>query len=112
MDINDIIIDHKIFAKAKKQNDIDTDLQLTAYALGYRVSTGTIEQGLRIDSIIKNKVCKIVQISTTRTNKDCRWFMKLIGQMVTTILDGNFHPNPTGWHCNKKYCGYWGMCKR
>ncbi|MBF0607416.1 MAG: PD-(D/E)XK nuclease family protein [Magnetococcales bacterium] len=112
VDINNLIIDNKAYSKTPSQAKIDTDIQLTLYALGYRVSQKQIESGLRIDAIIKNKVCKPVQISTTRTNNDCRKLLNLIEDVTSAILQGMFYPNPTGWYCNQKYCGYWDMCER
>ncbi|MBF0336302.1 MAG: PD-(D/E)XK nuclease family protein [Nitrospirae bacterium] len=35
---DNLIIDNKAYSKTPSQNDIDTDLQLTAYALGFRIS--------------------------------------------------------------------------
>ncbi|MBF0342784.1 MAG: PD-(D/E)XK nuclease family protein [Nitrospirae bacterium] len=111
VDINNLIIDNKAYSKTPSQDDVDKDLQLTAYALGFRASRQQIEKGLRIDAIIKNKTCKAVQINTTRTNMDCRWLLKSIEQIVQAIKGGVFYPNSNGWHCSQKFCGYWDMCK-
>jgi RecB family exonuclease len=105
------IADNKSWKRSKSQGDVDKDLQLTAYALGYRVKFGRAEKGLRFDAVIKNKKPKAVQLTTTRTNDDCRWLLKLIEKVADGIVKETFYPNPNGWHCDPKWCGYWNKCK-
>jgi CRISPR/Cas system-associated exonuclease Cas4 (RecB family) len=111
IDDKGVVIDNKSYSKAKNQDDINKDLQLTAYSLAYRLVTGKIEKGLRIDSVIKNKKPRTVQISTTRTNEDCKWFLGLIEGVAQGIVKEVFPPNPLGWWCSSKWCGFWETCK-
>jgi CRISPR/Cas system-associated exonuclease Cas4 (RecB family) len=111
VDEDEVVIDNKSYSKTKSQTDIDKDLQLTAYSLAYRLVTGKIEGGLRIDSVIKTKQPKTVQIKTTRTNQDCEWLLELIENVAKGIMNEVFFPNPNGWHCSPKWCGYWKECK-
>ncbi|MDH3208756.1 MAG: PD-(D/E)XK nuclease family protein, partial [Gemmatimonadota bacterium] len=104
------IADNKAYGKTPRQEDLDKDLQFTAYALGFRVTRGEIEPGLRMDAIVKTKNPKAVQLHTRRTNDDCRWLLRLIEQVGTAIDSGIFYPNPNGWHCSPRFCGYWGLC--
>lgn len=106
------IVDNKAYKRTPSQEEIDKDLQFTLYSLGYRASKKKIEKKLRMDAIIKNKQPKAVQIQTTRTNEDCRWLLSLIEQVAQAIKSGIFYPNPTGYMCNPKFCGYWEKCKR
>lgn len=111
VDRNGIIIDNKAYSRKPSQADLDKNIQLTVYALGYRASQQKTEKKLRLDAIIKNKTPKAVQLETTRSNEDCRWLLGLIEKVAESIQTGVFYPNPTGWCCNKKYCGYWHICR-
>jgi len=104
------IADNKAYGKTPRQEDLDKDLQFTAYALGFRATRGEIEPGLRMDAIVKTKNPKAVQLHTRRTNDDCRWLLRLIEQVGAAIDSGIFYPNPNGWHCSPRFCGYWGLC--
>jgi hypothetical protein len=63
-----------------------------------------------MDAIVKTKIPRAVQLHTRRTNDDCRWLLRLIEQVGTAIDAGIFYPNPNGWHCSPRFCGYWGQC--
>jgi len=104
------IADNKSYAKSPRQEDLDKDLQFTAYALGYRATRHAVEPGLRMDAIVKTKTPKVVQLHTRRTNDDCRWLLGLIEQVGTAIDSGIFYANPNGWHCSPRFCGYWDRC--
>lgn len=110
VDKDGFIADNKAYSKTPNQDDVDKDIQLGIYSLGYRVSTNQIERGLRLDTIVKNKNPKAVQVLTRRTNDDCRFLLRLIEQVARVIQSGNFYPNPNGWHCSAIRCGYWSQC--
>jgi len=104
------IVDNKARGKAPRQEDLDRDLQFGLYSLAYRATRQTIEAGLRMDAIVKNKEPKAVQLRTRRSNQECRWLLRLIEQVGTAIHSGTFFPNPQGWHCSPRFCGYWDRC--
>jgi putative RecB family exonuclease len=104
------IADNKAYGKMPQQEDLDKDLQFTIYALGFRATRGVIEPGLRMDAIVKTRNPRAVQLHTSRTNGDCRWLLNLIEQAGKAIASGIFYPNPNGWHCSPRYCGYWDRC--
>jgi putative RecB family exonuclease len=106
------IVDNKAYRKTPSQDELDKDLQFTVYSLGYRASRKQIETGIRMDAIIKNKQPKAIQLRTSRNNVDCRWLLSLIEKVVQAIQAGVFYPNPSGWHCSPRFCGYWEKCKR
>jgi len=111
IDENGIIIDNKAAGKTPSQKDIDKDLQLTGYALAYRLMFSEIEKELRIDAMIKLKTPKAVQIVTKRDNDDCQWFLGLVENIAFAIDREAFYPNPNGWHCGEDYCDYWDRCR-
>lgn len=104
------IVDHKAYGKTPRQEDLDKDLQFTAYALGYRTRHGRTEPGLRMDAIVKTGNPRAVQLHTQRSNDDCRWLLGLIEPVAAAIDAGIFYPNPNGWHCSPRFCGYWDRC--
>lgn len=105
------IVDNKFFAKTPSCDSADSDIQLTTYALGYRLQTGKIEKGLHIDAMIKLKTPKYVRLETTRSNADLRWHLKMVEELGQQIHSGLLPPNPTGWWCSPKWCGYYEKCK-
>jgi len=111
IDEKGIIIDNKSYSKTPTQDSVNSDMQLTAYATAYRLLNKGIEHSLRLDCVIKTKIPKAVQLSTQRTNNDCQWFLNLVENVGRAIKSGIFYPNPTGFMCSEKWCGYWKMCK-
>jgi len=111
IDEDNIIIDNKSYGKTPNQDAVDKDLQLTAYATSYRLLNQKNENGLRLDCVIKTKTPKAVQLSTQRTKQECQWFLNLVETVGYAIKSGIFYPNPTGFMCSPKWCGYWNMCK-
>ena len=111
IDRSGVIVDNKAYSRTPSQDDVDKDLQLTVYSLGYRVSKNAVEDSLRLDTVIKKKKPTAVQLVTKRTNDDCQWLLTLIEQVAKAIQSGVFYPNPNGWHCSPKFCGYWEKCK-
>jgi CRISPR/Cas system-associated exonuclease Cas4 (RecB family) len=107
IDADGVIIDNKVFAKTPSQADLDADLQLTLYALAYRLLFQEEEAALRIDAAVKTKEPKVVQLRTTRTNAECRWLLRLIEEAVDAIERGACYPNP-GWQC--RYCAFSEGC--
>lgn len=105
------IVDNKSYAKTPYQENLDKDLQFTAYALGYRATRGRVEPGLRMDAVIKTANPRAVQLQTHRTNDDCRWFLGLIEEVCKAIKSEFFFPNPNGRHCSPRLCGYFSRCK-
>jgi hypothetical protein len=111
VDREGVIIDNKAYSRKPSQADLDKNIQLSVYALGYRASQQKNEKKLRLDAVIKNKTPKAVQLETTRTHNDCRWLLGLIEMVVEAIQSGVFYPNPLNFTCSPRYCGYWEKCK-
>jgi hypothetical protein len=106
-----VVVDNKSYKRKPVQGDFDKDLQFSIYALAYRLMTGSEEAGLRMDCVIKTKILKTEQLHTTRDISDLTWTIKLVEKVDAAINTGIFPPNPTGWCCSKKWCGYWNECK-
>jgi hypothetical protein len=109
---DETIADNKSLKRTPNQNDTDKDLQLTAYATAYRKVYQKLPTALRIDAAIKKKNPSTKQIITQRTDDECEWFINtLVHNVGRSIINEAFHPNPNGWHCDPRFCGYWGLCK-
>jgi hypothetical protein len=106
------LADNKSLKRTPNQSDTDKDLQLTAYATAYRKVYQKLPTALRIDAAIKKKNPSTKQIITQRTDDECEWFINtLVHNVGRSIINEAFHPNPNGWHCDPRFCGYWGQCK-
>lgn len=102
--------DNKALGKTPSQQDIDRDIQLSTYSLLYRLDRQKPEAGLKMDAIIKTKTPKAVTLETKRTREGLRLHLNMIGHIARAIKAEAFPPNPTGWWCSEKFCGYWSRC--
>ncbi len=104
------IIDHKTTKRSMSTEDVESNIQLTCYALAYRSLYGGIENGLRFDVMVRTKVPKLQQIPTTRTEEDIRRFLKVLAFVSKAIQSGLFYPCEDRMTCN--WCGYKGICRK
>lgn len=105
------IVDNKALSRSPSTQDMASSIQLTAYSLAYRLLEGRQEPALRFDLVVKTKTPQAKRLLTTRTDGELRWFIGLVEQVARQILSGIFPPNPTGWWCDPKFCGYFARCK-
>jgi len=108
--VEHVLADNKAYSKAPGQIELDRDLQLGIYSLAYRLMFGETECGLRVDAVIKDQEPKPIQLPTSRTNATCRWVLGLIEEVAQAIHDAVSFPNPTGWQCTPRFCGFWDRC--
>lgn len=101
--------DTKTSARTPTQDQVDTDLQMTAYSMGYRVKTGKIEKGLMMDYIVKNGIPKVVSVSTKRTEEDIHRLLNLMGRIAHAIDSEVFYCSCNPIFCNPNNCGYWDL---
>lgn len=100
------IVDTKVVKKAKTQGEVDNDMQLSTYA---RI-TGIKQVGF--DALVKCSKPKVVQVTSTRTERDLSWYDEVVTGIAKGISSGYFPPcAPDSWSCNAKYCGYWSRCR-
>ena len=104
------IIDHKVFSRTPSQSEVDKDIQLSIYSLGYRMKYGELENGLRFNALVKNKNPKAVVLDTSRTTEQLEWTAKMIVDVHSAIETGCFPPNPTGWWCDQRFCNAYDRC--
>ena len=109
---NIAVVDLKTAARAYAQDDVDANLQLTAYALLMLLQAGKAPEHLRIDALIRTKTPKLQQLVTTRCERDFLRFFELARIVRAAIEEGNYYPN-AGWACSNcefaRECGDWGL---
>lgn len=103
---NDFVVaDHKTSVRAYNQDDVDRDIQATCYAflLGIPID-------FEFHVAVKTKQPKIQIVQTSRTQKDIAWWVDMVTDISKLMKTGIAPPNPNGWHCSPKFCGYWQIC--
>jgi len=103
------VVDTKTSKRSPNQADIDRDIQLTAYQLGYMSLYGNDPKGLRYDYLVRNKCPKTVQCETDRTPKALNRFLKLVGFVSKAIEQDIYYPNE-GMLCGT--CSYRDLCRK
>jgi len=111
VEIEDGLRDLKTSAKSPNAQDVRVDDQITIYSLAKKIETGKIPTNLQMDYLVKTKTEKYVPMPTERTQGDLDRVVALLDVTIKDIKDGRFFPNPNGYHCSKRYCGYWSRCK-
>ncbi len=97
------IIDHKVKARRFSEDDLRQDLQATCY---YLKNQKPFEFHLALRQV---KPCVEIQ-PVSRNGEDTKFFTELVSKVWLAIQSGIFPPNPIGWHCNPKWCGYYQIC--
>lgn len=112
VDVDGRVRDNKAIGKTPNQADLDKDIQLSTYALLYRLWKRRAEAGLRLDAIIKSKSGepKAKLLDTTRSREGLRLHLNNIGHLARMVAAEAFPMNPTGWWCSPRFCGYWSRC--
>lgn len=103
------VVDHKCSKRSPNQADIDRDIQLSAYQIGYRFLYDQDPKSLRYDYVIRNKAPKVLQCQTERSQKDLDRFLKLLGYVSKAIEADIYYPNE-GMLCST--CGYRDLCRK
>lgn len=100
--------DTKTAKRSPEADAADREMQLTAYALGYKTLYGAYPKSLGLDVLVATKAPKVVSLDTVREARDTNRFLGLVGRVARCIGLGLYYPNPTGWLC--KVCEYEREC--
>ena len=95
------IVDYKT-GSPKDQKYVDSDDQVTFYAIGVKEALGYDPKKLSLYFMETNK-----KFSTTRTSEQLTEKKKEVGEVVKKIKSGSFKANP-GAHCG--WCAYRKIC--
>jgi hypothetical protein len=110
--------DSKTAGKTPMPDAADRSLQLTTYAIAYRVLNGGVNPSvLALDFLVDTKKPEWIPQTTTRTEADMRAFLRRVEVAAKVIASGNYTPcsrDAMSYHrlvCSKETCGYFGMCE-
>jgi len=106
----ELIIENKSAKTTPNDQAVANDVQLTVYSKAYRHVFGKKEKGIRKDIAVKTKVPKMVSKFTERDDNSFDILLQIAHGIEAGIKIGSFAPNPNGWHCSPKYCGFWDLC--
>jgi len=107
IDWSGIIIDHKTTKKSYTQDQVETDLQLTLYAL----AQGTEDVGF--DVLVRTKTPKAQRLRSKRDDHTKQRALAIIAYVMDGIYKNTFLPaRPSDWWCSPRWCGYWDLCQK
>jgi DNA helicase-2/ATP-dependent DNA helicase PcrA len=95
------IVDYKT-GKARSQEDADTSLQLSIYAMAARE-----KWGYRVGELVFHNLEGNVLVLSKRTEFQLAEARERVRDAATGIAGGNFEPN-IGFHCS--FCAFRGLC--
>jgi len=99
------VIDHKLAGRRKSQSEADSDAQASFYSF----VTGLNEFEFHVG--VRKLVPEIQIVKTDRSNQEIDWWLDLARNVGYQMDSGIFVPNPTGWWCQRAYCGYFDICR-
>ncbi len=112
VDENRVVVDLKTSGKKKSQAEVDTSIQLTAYAAGHAHLFGEPCSEVRLDTLVQTT--KGVQRQVLKSHRDAGDFEALaarINAMEEAIAAEIYHPAPSNvWWCSERHCGYHDRC--
>ena len=104
--------DLKTASSMLNQHNADTSIQLSHYALSYRVKFGKLPVGVRLSVVTKTKNPKTAIIRSQRAKRDIEKYLLTVDVVHASIKTGLFPPSSERNNlCNPLYCGYWSDCK-
>ena len=114
---NGVLVDRKVGSAYYTQGDVTDNMQLTIYSLGYRISTGELEDGVAIEQLYKStakdyekrrKGHKVRVIMSGRVSDQHNRAIYALKKMRDSIQSGIFVPVFDPKVC--MYCAYKDEC--
>lgn len=101
-----VVGDVKTGNKRMGQENADGDLQPSAYA--FLINEPIAFEFARVIDTGTRRYEEVVE--TGRDKRAIDWFGGLVADVEKGIDAGVFPPNPNGWHCSRKFCGFYDRC--
>ena len=99
--------EHKTAGNYWKQEDVDTNIQATAYAYAYFMEFGVMPEGIRFNILKKNKIsCKYQSLETYRTYEDLIYFFNWAKDVFAQIEVSDFTPKQNRFGSHHHLCPY------
>jgi len=108
LDAQGRVIDLKTAARTPSEISSDYRFQVATYR---QLLGGIVTGEARVDTLVKTKVPKLVQMSCTIDQSDVDSVEKLYPVVQRGIRGGFFPPNRSHYLCSRKYCGFWRECQ-
>lgn len=99
--------DIKTGSRRMSTKDAENDQQATAYS--YLMGRPIDFRFWRVIDTRRYVTDEIV--STQRSDTETRWYEEAAQQVSAAIDGGAYPPNPTGWWCDQKWCGFYSRCR-
>ena len=107
VEADDTIVEFKTSAQAWTENDLRSNLQLTAYGYAFELLCGRPPRGFKVVNFVKSKKPRIEILETTRGKAHYEAFLYVAEQVLKGIATAVFPPRPGFW-C--KECEYKALC--
>jgi len=101
------LFEHKTSKSIWKMEDVDTNIQATAYAYGYFMTYGELPKGIRFQILRKLVKPKIQFLETYRTMEDLVWFWNWARNLADGMEQGEFDPKETRFGYHHRLCSYY-----
>jgi ATP-dependent helicase/DNAse subunit B len=104
--------DYKTAAKRPPAEKADRSLQLTAYALAARTTTGREPDAVGLDYAVRTKTkAEVVRLESTRDEGHYRALLEEMRRADALLRAGAFLPaSDDAWWCSDRFCGYHDRC--
>jgi hypothetical protein len=104
--------DYKSAAKSYNPDQAHKSLQLTFYAVLYKLKYGRWPEELTLVVLVDTKTPKVQPLPTRRNEAHLPAFADRLKLALKQVNLGLFPPcDPTNWWCSEAWCGYWHICK-
>ncbi len=111
---NGKVRDTKTSCKSPDSRSANDSRQLTMYAMAVWLLDGDMPESVHLDYVVRTPIRgdnKLVQLSSSRTQKDFDDLSDWISDSTSRIESGSFMPAPDGhWMCRSGWCGYYESC--
>lgn len=102
------IFEHKTSSQYWKIDDVETNIQATAYAYAYYIRTRKLPKGIRFQILKKNKVRPKIQfLETYRTLEDFLYLWNWAKGLVDRMELDDFEPKQTRFGFHHFLCSYY-----
>lgn len=101
-----VVGDVKTGSKRLGQETADSDLQPHAYA--FLINEPIAFEFARVIDTGSRRYEEVVE--TGRDRRAIDWFAGLVSDVERGIDAAVFPPNPNGWWCSRKFCGFYDRC--
>lgn len=106
------VIDAKFYGRMKSQADVDSDGQMTLYALAYLYEYDDVPTELALAISTRTHTPSAKMLSTRRTWEQINWQLEnQLKPVFRGIAAGVFPARDDGWWCSQKWCAFYEQCK-